>query len=158
MSPGHPYRWPPSDLPRPLTQGQVKEVYCPVSTIAGEGKYYLDGLAHRMPLEVIRGLETVEVPQMTAEPKLKKLRAEHRDPFSLSPAVRQRPHGLAQYGRDDRPALAKHQGNDAQIYPASRRGKKENTCKGDLEGVDAEFLPPPLARHWKVAPGEVLRQ
>ena len=73
-----------------------------------EGKYCLDGLAHRMPLKVIRGLEMVEMPQMTAEPKLEKLCAEHRNPLSLLPAVRQRPHGLAQYGRDDRLALAKH--------------------------------------------------
>ena len=77
-------------------------------TVSGEGKYYLDGLAHCMPFEVIRGLETVEVPQMTAEPKLEKLCAEHRNPLSLPHAVRQRPHGIAQYGRDDRPALTKN--------------------------------------------------
>ena len=113
-----------------------------------------------MPLKVIRGLETVEVPQMTAEPKLEKLCAEHRNPLSLLPAVRQRPHGLAQYGRDDRPALAKHQGNDTQIYPASRGRKEENTCKGDLEGVDAELLPPllPAMKSLASATGKSLQE
>ena len=96
---------------------------------------------------MVRGLEAVEMPQVTIEPKLKKLGAEHRDPLSLSPAERQRPHGLAQYGRDDRPALAKYQGNDTQIYPTSRSRKEKNTCKGDLEGIDSKLLPSPLARN-----------
>jgi hypothetical protein len=103
--------------------------------------------------------------QVAAEPKLKELRAEHRDPLSLSPAERQRPHGLAQYGGDDRPALAKYQGNDTQIYPTSRSRKEENTCKGDLEGIDSELLLSPLACNevpsklrWKVTPREVPRQ
>ena len=116
-----------------------------------------------MPLEVIRGLETVKMPQVTAEPKLEELCAEHRNPLSLSPAVRQRPHCLAQYGRDDRPALAKYQGDHPQIYPTSESKKEKNTCKGDLEGVGSEFLPSPLAYNevprelsWKVAPRKVL--
>jgi hypothetical protein len=105
------------------------------------------------------------MPQVTTEPKLEELSTEHRNPLSLSPTVRQRPHGLAQYGRDDRPALTKHQGNDTQVYPTSRSRKKKNTCEGNLEGIDSEFLPSPLARnevpskpHWKVTPREVLRQ
>ena len=103
--------------------------------------------------------------QVTTEPKLKELYAEHRDPLSSSPAVRQRPHDLAQYGRDDRPALTEYQRNDTQIYPTSRSRKEKNTYKGYLEGIDSEFLPSPLAcnevpckLHWKVTPGEVLRQ
>ena len=61
-----------------------------------------------MSLEMVRGLKEVEVPQVTAEPKLEELCAEHRNPLSLSPAVRQGPHGLAQYGGNDRPALAEY--------------------------------------------------
>ena len=102
--------------------------------------------------------------QVTTEPKLKELYAEHRDPLSSSPAVRQRSHGLAQYNRDDRPALTEYQRNDLQIYPISRSRKEKNICKGDLEGVDSEFLPSPLAYnevpcklHWKVTLREVLR-
>jgi hypothetical protein len=118
-----------------------------------------------MPLKVIRSLEAVEMPQVTAELELEELSTEHRNLPSLSPAVRQRPHGLAQYGRDDRPALTKHQGDDTQVYPTSRSRKKKNTYEGNLEGVDSEFLPSLLARnevpskfHWKVTPREVLRQ
>jgi hypothetical protein len=103
--------------------------------------------------------------QVTAEPKLKELYTEHRDPLSLSPAVKQRPHGLAQYGRDDRPALTEYQGNDPQVYPTSRSREEKNTCEGNLEGVDSEFLPSLLAYnevprklHWKVTPREVFRQ
>jgi hypothetical protein len=103
--------------------------------------------------------------EVTAEPKLKELYAEHRDPLSPSPAIRQRPHGLAQYGRDDRPALTKQQRNDTQIYPTNRSRKEKNTCKGDLEGNDSELLPSPLAYNevpcklrWKDTPREVLRQ
>ena len=121
--------------------------------------------SHRIPLKMIRSLEAVEMLQVATEPKLKKLRAEHRGPLSLSPAIRQRPHGLAQYGRDDRPALTEYQGDDTQIYLTSRSRKEKNTCKGDLEGIDSELLPPPLAcnevpskLHWKVTPREVLRQ
>ena len=54
-------------------------------TVASEGKYYLNGLTHRVPLKVIRGLETVEVPQMTAEPKLEKLRAKRDSPDQARP-------------------------------------------------------------------------
>ena len=133
MSPGHPHCWPLGNLPGPLTQGQVKKVQRPVATVAGEGKCYLNGLFHRIPLKVVRGLEAVEMLQVTVEPKLKKLGAEHRDPLSLLPAERQRPHGLAQYGRNDRPALAKYQGNDTQIYPTSGSRKEKNTCKGNLD-------------------------
>jgi hypothetical protein len=103
--------------------------------------------------------------QVTAEPKLKKLCAEHRNPFSPSPTERQRPHGLAQYGRDDRPTLTEYQGNDPQIYPTSRSKEEKNTCEGNLEGVDSEFLSSLLAcnevprkLHWKVTPREVFRQ
>jgi hypothetical protein len=108
MSPGPPHCWPPSNFPRPLTQRQVEEVQCRVTTVPGKEKHYIDGLTQRMSLEMIRGLKEVEVPQVIAEPKLEELCAEHQNPLSLSPAVRQRPHGLAQYGRDDRPALAEY--------------------------------------------------
>jgi hypothetical protein len=118
-----------------------------------------------MPLKVIRSLEEVEILQVTAKPKLEELYAKHWDPLSPSPAVRQRPHGLAQYCRDDRPTLAKYQRNDPQIYPTSKSRKEKNTCKGDLEGVDSEFLPSflscnevPYKLHWKVTPREILRQ
>jgi hypothetical protein len=94
---------------------------------------------------VIRSLEAVEMLQVTAEPKLKELYVEHRDPLSSSPAVRQRPHGLTQYGRDDRPTLTEYQRNDPQIYPTNRSRKEKNTCKGDLEGIDSEFLSSLLA-------------
>jgi hypothetical protein len=41
-----------------------------------------------MPLKVIRSLEAMEMLQVTAEPELEELRAEHRDPLSLSPTKR----------------------------------------------------------------------
>ena len=179
MSPRSPHCRPPSDSPRPLTQRQVKKIYCPVTAVASKEKHGINGLSHRVSLEVIRSLEKVEIPQVTAEPQLEELHAEVRQrPYgltqygrddgpalSLPSAVRQRPYGLTQYGRDDGHALAKYQRDDPQIYPTSKSRKEKNTCKGDLEGVDLEFLPsPPVCDEvpyklsWKVAPREILRQ
>jgi hypothetical protein len=41
-----------------------------------------------MSLKMIRSLEAMKMLQVTAEPELKELRAEHRDPLSLSPPIR----------------------------------------------------------------------
>jgi hypothetical protein len=165
MSPRSPHRRPQVTFQDHSLKGKSRRYNAQSRLLPVKRKCCIDGLSHRMPLKVIRSLEAVEVLQVTAEPKLKKLCAEHRDPLSLSPAVRQRPHGLAQYGRDDRPALTEYQGDHPQIYPTSRSRKEKNTCKGDLEGVGSEFLPSPLAcnevpckLHWKVTPREVLRQ
>ncbi len=88
--------------------------------VAGKEKHCINGQSHRVSLKVIRSLEEVEVPQVTAEPQLEELHTEYRDPLSPSSAVRQRPYDLAQYGRDNGLALAEYQRDDPQIYPTSR--------------------------------------
>ena len=113
-------------------------------TIAGEGKCYLNGLFHRIPLKVVRGLEAVEMLQVTAEPKLKKLGAEHRDPLSLSPAERQRPHGLAQCGRDDRPASLNTKGMTPKSILPAKVGKRKIPAKAILKALIQNFFHPLL--------------